>query len=185
MIVVRASTFQEKIGFQQEDKDHLIIPRFSPLITYHPLEAADKHSASLMANIFSTLVTLDAASWEYENTHLLLYLREDVSFHDGSVLKAEDVMGELKKMKEEPHFKKLWEPVTSFSSPAPLVVRLDFPAGCSYILQLLSTLNASIYKEVNGKLTGTGSFYIAEESQKSLFSAPLSPISVFGPCWTV
>ncbi|MBT2680629.1 SgrR family transcriptional regulator [Bacillus sp. ISL-35] len=175
------TAFQAKLGFNQEGQDSLIIPRFYPFVTFHPLKLADAHSANIIANLYNRLVTLNADdsvdpelahSWEYTDTQLLVYLRKDVAFHDGSILKAEDAVRCLQQMKEDENFADLWEPITAITTPSPLVVKLEFPGGCSYVLQLLGLLTASIFKEVNGKLLGTGGFYLAEESaEKTALSA--------------
>jgi len=165
--------FQAKFGFYQEDQDRLTIPRFYPFLTVHPQKAADIQSANLVANLFNRVVTLHADNtitpelahtWEYSETALLLYLRKDVVFHDGSIMKAEDVVDSLTRMKTDEHYAALWEPITTITTPAPLVVKLEFPTGCPYVLQLLSLLTASIFKELNGKVIGTGGFYLAEDS---------------------
>lgn len=167
------TAFQVKLGFQQEGNDRLIIPRFYPFLTFHPLKAADAHSANIVASLYNRVVSLNpdntvnaelAHTWEYTDTSLLLYLRKDVAFHDGSIMRAEDVVESLRRMKEDEHFRNLWEPISHISTPAPLVVKLDFPSGCTYVLQLLGNLSASIYKETNGRLLGTGGFYLAEET---------------------
>lgn len=175
------TAFQSKLGFHQEGQDSLIIPRFYKVAAVHPLEAADVHSANIVSNLYNRLVTLTADNtvtaelahtWEYTDTSLLLYLRKDVAFHDGSILKAEDVVHSLQRMKKDVHFSKLWEPITRISTPAPLVLKLEFPAGCSYALQLLGLISASIFKEVNGRLLGTGGFYLAENtSEKTVLCA--------------
>lgn len=172
---VLMTAFQSKLGFHQEGQDSLIIPRFYRFLTAHPLEAADVHSANFVANLYNRLLTVNADNsltpelahtWEYSETSLLLYLRKDVAFHDGSILKAEDVVHSLQRMKDDIHYKKLWEPVTEITTSGPLTVKLEFPAGCTYILQMLGLLTASIFKEVNGKLLGTGGFYLAENSEE-------------------
>lgn len=167
--------FQENFGFRQEEQDRLIIPRFNSFLTVHPLKAADTHSANLIANLYNRVVTLHADNritpelahtWEYNDRFLILFLRKDVAFHDGSILKAEDVVETFRLMKNDDHYAKLWEPVTVIDSPAPLVVKLEFPNGCTYILQLLSLLTASIFKVSNGSLLGTGGFLLAENSEE-------------------
>jgi SgrR family transcriptional regulator len=167
--------FQSKFGFHQEGQDRLIIPRFYRFLTYHPLEAADVHSANLIANLYNRVVALDddntvipelAHSWEVKDNQLTLYLRKDVSFHDGSILKAEDVVQSFMQIKQDLIYAELWKPITKITSPAPLVVELEFPSGCTYILPLLSMMPASIYKESNGQVIGTGSFYMGENSDE-------------------
>jgi SgrR family transcriptional regulator len=173
--------FQSKFGYHQEDLDRLIIPRFYRFLTFNPIKVADVHSANLVANVYNRVVALNedntitpelAHSWEVTDTKLTLYLRKEVSFHDGSILKAEDVVQSLIRMKQDKAYADLWQPVTNISSPLPMVVELDFPDGCTYILQLLSMIPASIYKEVHGRIIGTGCFYIAEDSEeKTILSA--------------
>ncbi len=173
--------FQSKFGFHQEDLDRLIIPRYYRFMTFHPLKAADVHSANLVANVYNRVVALNedntitpelAHSWELTATKLTLYLRKDIHFHDGSILKAEDVVQSFKAMKQAQEYADLWRPVTNISSPSPLVVEIDFSEGCTYILQLLSMIPASIYKEVHEQIIGTGGFYIAEDSEeKTILSA--------------
>ncbi|MCM3693927.1 ABC transporter substrate-binding protein [Neobacillus niacini] len=167
--------FQSKFGFHQEGQDRLIIPRFYRFLTYHPLKAADVHSANLVANIYNRAATLEedntitpelAHSWELTNTKLTLYLRKDVPFHDGSILKAEDVVHSYMRMKQDEIYAELWKPITNITSPASLVVELEFPNGCPYILPLLSMMTASIYKESNGQVIGTGSFYMGENTEE-------------------
>jgi SgrR family transcriptional regulator len=167
--------FQSKFGFHQEDLDRLIIPRYYRFLTFHPLKAADVHSANLVANVYNRVVALNednkltselAHSWELTSTRLTLYLRKDVHFHDGSILKAEDVVQSFRRMKQAQEYAELWSPVTDIFSPSPLVVEIDFSEGCTYILQLLSMIPASIYKEVHEQIIGTGSFYIAEDSEE-------------------
>jgi SgrR family transcriptional regulator len=175
------TAFQAEFGFQQEGQDSLIIPRFYRFLTYHPLKMADVHSANIVANLFSRLVTLNADNtvtaelahtWEYSETSLLLYLRKDVAFHDGSILKAEDVVESLQRMKNDENFNELWEPISAITTPAPFVVKLYFPGGCTYALQMLGLLSASIFKEAGGRLLGTGGFYLAEDmAEKTVLTA--------------
>ncbi|MGX6445088.1 ABC transporter substrate-binding protein [Neobacillus sp. K501] len=167
------TAFQTNFGFHKEDQDRLIIPRFDSFLTFHPLQAADTHSANLIANLYNRVVSLNADNtitpelahtWEYNETSLLLYLRKDVAFHDGSIMKAEDVVESFWRMKNDKHYSRLWQPIITITSPTALVVKLEFPEGCTYVLPLLSLLTASIFKEVNGSILGTGGFYLSENS---------------------
>ncbi|WKA59868.1 ABC transporter substrate-binding protein [Planococcus shenhongbingii] len=162
--------FRSKFGFFQHtsDVDKLIIPRKYAVTTMHPLEAADIQSANVVATIFNRLVAVDAAgkvlpelahSWDVSATRLRMYLKKDVKFHDDSFLTAEDVAECLNRLRTHVHYKELWEPVEKIQAVGPLVIDFDFPSGCSYCLQMLGLMNSSIYKESQGQLIGTGSFY--------------------------
>jgi SgrR family transcriptional regulator len=166
--------FQTKLGFNDEGRDKLIIPRKHPFLSFHPLEALDTHSANLVSNIYNRLIYLTeeneilpelAHSWEQSNRLLRLYIRKGVKFHDGSYLAAEDVVGSLQSLCNHPNHKDIWSPVQRIHSPGSYVVDIELNQDCSYIVHLLSTIHSSIYKEINGKLIGTGSFYLETDNE--------------------
>lgn len=162
--------FRMSFGYFHDlsEADKLIIPKKNPLLTKHPLEAADIYSANMIANVFNRLVSVDslgivepelAHSWEMGDTRLVLYLRKDVKFHDGSTLTAEDAATCLNRLREHSHFHELWKPITSIKAVGPLVLEINFPEGCSYCLQMLGMINSSVFKEISGDVIGTGPFY--------------------------
>ena len=166
--------FQTKLGFNDEGKDKLIIPRKDPFLSFHPLEALDIHSANLVSNIYNRLIYLTednelwpelAHSWESSNRLLRLYIRKGVKFHDGSYLSADDVVRCLESLRDHPNHRDIWFIVQRIHSPAQYVVEINLKQKCSYILHLLSTINSSIYKVNNGKLIGTGSFYLEKNDE--------------------
>ncbi|MFF2754393.1 ABC transporter substrate-binding protein [Psychrobacillus sp. NPDC058041] len=166
--------FRSKFGYVQTTNDKLVIPRRYPFLTIHPLEAADVNSASMVANVYNRLVTVDeqgivlpelAHSWDITSTKVRIYLKKDIKFHDGSILTAEDVVLCLNKLRNYKQYQELWEPIQKIIVAAPLIIDLYYPSGCSYCLQLLGTMNASIYKENNGEVVGTGSFYIEDNNE--------------------
>lgn len=175
--------FQSKFGYVHRDDevDKLVIPRRYPFLSVHPLEAADVNSANLVATVYNRLVSVDesgnvmpelAHSFDVDRQKLRLYLKKDVMFHDGSTMTAEDVVWCLERMRKQLQFRDMWRPVTQIHTPAPLVVDIHYPDGCSYILQLIGMLNASIYKETDSRISGTGSFFIDENNeQKTTFLA--------------
>ncbi len=166
------NTFRSKFGYLQTTNDKLVIPKRYPFLTMHPLEAADVSSASMVANIFNRLVAVDeqgtvlpelAHSWDVTSSKLRLYVKKDIRFHDGSILTAEDIVICLNKLSNHPQFQDLWAPIQHINTPAPLVIDIHFPDGCSYCLHMLGTMNASIYKESNDSLLGTGCFYVQDD----------------------
>ncbi|QPC48095.1 ABC transporter substrate-binding protein [Mangrovibacillus cuniculi] len=169
------NAFQQKFGFHQEIRDHLIIPRYYSFLSVHPLKAANIHSANLVANVFNRLVELKedgsfapdlAHSWEVMKDRLRLFIRKDVLFQDGSLLATQDIVSCLQDMKVDANYQELWRPITEIRSPAPYVIELIYPSGCTYALHLLSIIPASIYKEKGGSLYGTGGFFIAEDTDE-------------------
>ncbi|MGG0289583.1 ABC transporter substrate-binding protein [Bacillus pacificus] len=165
--------FHSKFGYIHNSDDKLIIPRRKPLLTTHPLEAADVHSAHIVANVFNRLVYMDekgnifpeiAHSWDLTPSTLRLYLKKSIKFHDGSILTASDVKLCLSKLRSHTYYKDLWAPIEKIEVVSPLIIDIHYPKGCSYCLQMLCMINTSIYKENNGQIIGSGGFYIGENS---------------------
>ena len=166
--------FSTKFGYVQNSNDKLVVPRKHLFLTMHPLYAADVSSANIVSTIYNRLVAVDengvvspelAHSWDMTDKKLRLYLKKDIRFHDGSILTAEDVVNCLDRLRIEQQFQTLWEPIEYIEVVAPLVIDIIFPNGCSYCLQMLGTMNTSIYKEKNDTLIGTGCFYIEENNE--------------------
>lgn len=167
--------FHTKLGFVQESNDKLIVPKRYPFHSVHPLEAGDVFSAHLVANVFNRLVTHTedgkvlpeiAHSWDSTPSKLRLYLKKEIKFHDGSVLTANDVAECLDKLRAHAYYKDLWTPVERIEVKSPLILDILHPNGCSYILPMLSMMCASIYRETNEKLLGTGYFILQQNSDK-------------------
>lgn len=167
--------FRSKFGYihNTNDIDKLVIPRRYRFMSLHPLKAADAHSANLVATIYNRLVSIDetgvvlpeiAHSWDVSFSNIRLYLKKDVRFHDGSILTANDVVYCLQRMRSNSQYIDLWEPVGDIKAVAPLVIDIHIPKGCSYIIQLLGTVNASIYKETESGIFGTNSFQVVENN---------------------
>lgn len=163
--------FRNKLGFEQQINDKLIVPRKNPFLTLHPLKAADSHSANIVATVYNRLVSVDESgivsselshSWDMTDSKLRLYLKKDIAFHDGSILTAEDVVYCLRKLKDDPQFRLLCEPIKQIEAITPLIVDITYPAGCTYCLQLLGSMNASIYKEHLDFVYGTGCYYVED-----------------------
>lgn len=167
--------FSSKFGYIQSTKDKLIVPRKNPFLTMHPLEAADVSSANIVATIFNRLISVEengvispelAHSWDVQKNRIRIYLKKDIKFHDGSVLTANMVVNCLEKLHNHPFYQNLWKPVKNIVAVTSLVIDISFSYNCSYFLQMLGSINASIYKETENHLFGTGSFYVQENNEQ-------------------
>ncbi|EIT86150.1 ABC transporter substrate-binding protein [Fictibacillus macauensis ZFHKF-1] len=166
---------QATFGDQQQTRDKVIVPRRNPFLATHPIIAADAKSAMLVANVYNRLVSLSAAgvftpelahSWDLLHDRLRLFIRKDITFHDGSCLTADDVVYCLQKLLHHPYCQQVWQPIQAVTSPAPLVVDLLYRDQCSYSLHLLSMVTASIYKETAHSLHGTGAFMLQQNDEQ-------------------
>ncbi|WP_144513922.1 ABC transporter substrate-binding protein [Bacillus sp. FJAT-22090] len=173
--------FRSKFGYIHSTNDKLIVPRKNPFLTMHPIEAADVHSANIVATIFNRLVSVDvngyvspelAHSWDVHENKIRIYLKKDIKFHDGSILNANIVVNCLENLRSHPFYQELWNPIKEIVAVDPLVIDVHFSSSCSYFLQMLGSINASIYKTTENNLYGTGSFYVQENNdQKTILLA--------------
>lgn len=131
--------FRSSFGYVQNSGskiDKLIIPRRYPLMTLHPLKASDIHSANMVSNVYSRLVTVHesghvspelAHSWDLTSTNLRLYLRKEVKFHDGSFLTAKDVVDCLNKIPLRSYGNRL----DQLKQQPPMWLNFHFPAAAA------------------------------------------------------
>jgi peptide/nickel transport system substrate-binding protein len=130
--------------------------------TLDPTDAAASVPAGLLRHVFETLVALDvndrpqprlATSWEAEasNQRWRFVLRADVNFHDGTPLDANIVAAALRASNPE------WK-VSSVDNAVMIQTQFADPELPSE----LALARNSIVRHVDGKLSGTGPFAIAQ-----------------------
>ncbi|UTH13449.1 ABC transporter substrate-binding protein [Macrococcus equipercicus] len=155
------------LGIDRKDNDRLIIKkRYAPL-TLNPLAANDINSFNVLSNLYDTLVEFKEGRYHYQLAHhihvteteAVIYLRKNIRFHDGQLLTALDVSDCLKTAKSSSYMHGLLDPLHSIETINNYQLKLSF-TDCPYILDILSTLNLSIYKVADESYIGTGPFYI-------------------------
>lgn len=127
--------FRSKFGYVHSTNDKLVVPRKNDFLTMHPLEAADVHSANIVATIFNRLLSVDengiispelAHSWDIQTNRIRIYLKKDIKFHDGSILTANDVFHCLEKLRNHSYYQDLWKPVKEIVVVAHLIIDVCF-----------------------------------------------------------
>lgn len=167
------SKMNEKLGIQSNhQKTKLTITKRHRLYTIKPLEALDAKSASVACSIYNRLVKIDEqGTIQYElahhieqfNDYIIVYLRPNVYFHDGSILTSKDVVHSFNQAKAHYNTNDLFEQITDISAITPLQVKICFQ-NCPHIIYLLSYVTLSIFKASENKMIGTGPYFIKQDN---------------------
>ncbi|GGB10822.1 hypothetical protein ERX37_09520 [Macrococcus hajekii] len=160
------------LGIDRKESDKLIIKkRYAPL-TLNPLETRDINSFNILSNIYDTLVAYKDGTYHYKIAHridvteteAIIYLRKNIQFHDGQIVTAEDVCHCLQTAQSSVHMHGLLHCINSIEIINPHQMKMTY-TECPYLLDILCTLNLSIYKVENGRYIGTGPFYIDKNTE--------------------
>ncbi|WP_164993331.1 ABC transporter substrate-binding protein [Macrococcus sp. DPC7161] len=167
------SKLNEKLGIQSnKQQTKLTITKRHRLYTIKPLEALDAKSASVAGSIYNRLIKIDEhGTIHYELAHhieqfegyIIVYLRPNVYFHDGSILTSDDVVHSFNQAKAHYNTRDLFEQITDLYAITPLQVKICYQ-NCPHIIYLLSYVTLSIFKETENKMIGTGPYFIRQDN---------------------
>lgn len=149
-----------------------------------PLMSSANATRDLVRNVFEPLVTLDAnsevqpvlaESFELadDNASITFTLREDVPFHDGSIMEAEDVVASIEYWIEHSRTASQYLEGAEVSSPEDHAVRVDFAGPTPAAEQLFAHQNqyqavmpASLIEDAGpegiAEYIGTGPYELGE-----------------------
>ncbi|MCQ8782894.1 ABC transporter substrate-binding protein [Mangrovibrevibacter kandeliae] len=170
----------------QDAKDTLTIDLPNDAATLDPHLQWDTDSYTIYRNIFDNLVTRDAAGeivpqiatkWSYENdTTLDFDIRDDVTFHDGSKLTADDVAFSINRIIDpalkSPQFSQ-FSPIDKAEAVSPTKVRITtkspYPAMLAQLVKLSIVPKAYLEKVgdqgFNAKPVGSGPYKLVDHQQ--------------------
>lgn len=161
--------YQQNIKNNILYNERLIVPIYHSIYTLQPNQVNDVYSAALLSNVTNRLVEADtngniipslAHHWKVNDIKLRLYLRKNVAFHNGDLLTAHDVAWCLRQLLHLP----LWQPIQEIIIVDMWTIDFIFSRSCTYVLHLLTDIQASIYKIVDHIVFGTGSFAISKHT---------------------
>ncbi|MCE4956977.1 ABC transporter substrate-binding protein [Macrococcoides caseolyticum] len=161
------------LGISPEKQDKLIVrKRYAPLFE-HPLEVLDINSSNILSNVYDTLMTYNRSRHSYQfkiaqhidfqTDYAMIYLRKNVSFHDGTQVTSEDVKRCLLSAKVHQELKVLLSPITDIEVIQPYILKVHYQ-HYPHFKDVLCKLNLAIYKQGNNRIIGTGPFYISENN---------------------
>ena len=165
--------YQQNIKNNILYNERLIAPIYHPIYNLQPNQVNDIYSAALLSNITNCLVEADtngniipslAHHWKMNDLKLRLYLRKNVAFHNGDLLTAHDVAWCLRQLLHLP----LWQPIREIIIVDMWTIDFIFGESCTYVLHLLTDIQASIYKIVDTVVFGTGSFAISKHTPNQI-----------------
>ncbi|MGE7675656.1 ABC transporter substrate-binding protein [Lysinibacillus sp. NPDC094403] len=165
--------YQQNIKNNILYNERLIAPINHPIYNLQPNRVNDIYSSALISNITNRLVEADtngniipslAHHWKMNDLKLRLYLRKNVAFHNGDLLTAHDVAWCLRQLLHLP----LWQPIREIIIVDMWTIDFIFLESCTYVLHLLTDIQASIYKIVDTVVFGTGSFAISKHTPNQI-----------------
>ncbi|KLN65042.1 ABC transporter substrate-binding protein [Vibrio sp. VPAP30] len=174
---------QEREGFLSQylsqyqpvktQQDILQIPFYRGTHCLDPVKInrrTELHIASyLYANLIRTQPTLHgdlAHSWQQRDDSLTITLRKGLKFDDGSPLRAKDVKAHFQRLMEQGGAQvELFRFVDKVEVINPLRIRFTSHTMPSLLPRLLSHSAMGITKVKDGKLLGSGSFLLSEQTE--------------------
>ncbi|MBK3494154.1 SgrR family transcriptional regulator [Viridibacillus sp. YIM B01967] len=173
------STFKSELAihyFKQfsspsNPNETLLIPIHKPVHTIHPHQAKDIYSMQLIYNVYDRLVSIEhhetvpglAHRWETKVGGTRFYLRKLIYLHNGVILTAEHVKTCVAPLLN----RNSWRFIHDIVVESETVIWLMHDVSETYLLHLLSTLEASIFVE-GEKLTGSGPYEIVSFSDEQI-----------------
>lgn len=159
------------LGVDTAKNDKLVIrKRYAPL-TLDPLNVTDINSFNILKNIYDSLVIHKNGQFHPKLAQHIdvmdrcaeVILRKQIYFHDGSLLTARDAMQSLEAARQADYTKELLSPITHLEYVHDHSFKIHY-TSFPHVLDVLSTLNMSIYKVSGDHIIGTGPFYIEKNS---------------------
>ncbi|WP_414042210.1 ABC transporter substrate-binding protein [Macrococcus sp. EM39E] len=145
----------------------------------NPLEARDVYSYKLLSTIYDQLFYYDNGinknliqHYTMDEHVLKLYLKKSVKFHDGTILCADDVVNNLNALFEHPKFEFYRSNILSIERLSQHSLQIIMERCTPMILNILSSVQSSIYKKENHQFIGTGPFYLGHDyiSHRELYA---------------
>lgn len=102
-----------------------------------------------------------------ENT-LIIYLRKDIKYYDGTIMAAQAVVDSLRQIFYIGRFRYLRQYIVSIDVLDTFKFTIEFTTRLEIIRYLLGTLSSGIYKIVDGKLLTSGPYYIESMDQQNI-----------------
>lgn len=172
--------FIEEYKYSDEStlKEEIRVEQSLMVMSVDPIKMVDTYSKRIITLMYDTLFVvngngeidshlLDNYRWIEENK-LYLELKKGIKFHDNSYLKAQDVEKALERLKKDGIITKIYNSIIGVEviDDHSLIINLNARDGM--LIKNLSNPIASIVKEENGKLYGTGPYYMKSFNEGAL-----------------
>lgn len=146
---------EDAIDDSYNKKDSLIYGIIAEPTTLDPAKAAENLTFLVQYQIFDTLVREEqngslvpglADKWEVsdDGKEIIFYLKENVKFHNGEVMTAEDVVFSINRSVESAYTSSITNAIKSAEAIDDLIVKLKLKQAFSPILNCMATANLLI-----------------------------------------
>ncbi|MFA0567694.1 ABC transporter substrate-binding protein [Vibrio gallaecicus] len=156
--------------------DILQIPFYRGTHSLDSIEISRRTESHIANYLYSNLIRYNPSSmtfdgdlaiqWHREGNCWFFTLRKGIFFHDGSPIFAQDIKNHFQRLKiENTTNKSLFECISNIEVTSPYHLSFEAKHYTGYIESLLSTTPAGITKVSSGKIIGSGSFQLVEQSK--------------------
>ncbi|MBV6715282.1 ABC transporter substrate-binding protein [Paenibacillus chitinolyticus] len=177
------------LGFQVEESggvllDVLRVTHNKRLETHDPAYIFTTFESYLISQVCSRLISYDPAegrfvpglahAWQSSDdcTRWTFFLRKEVRFHHGRRLTVQDVLFTVRRLKRLPHSAWLCEDIGEIETVGEYALTFKLSRSSLFFPHILSSVQFSILPgdldPASHRLTGTGPFRIAEQSERLL-----------------
>lgn len=136
----------------------------------NPLEAVDVYSYKLLSSIYDQLFVYDKGikknlvqHYTMDDHVLKIYLKKHVKFHDNSILCADDVVNNLNLLFKLPSYAFYSSNILSIERLTQYSLQIIMKQSTPMILNILSTVQSSIFKQKGDQYIGTGPYYLGHD----------------------
>lgn len=172
--------FIEEYKYSDEStlKDEMRVEQSLMVMSIDPIKMVDTYSKRIITLMYDTLFIvnengeinsylLENYRWIEENK-LYLELKKGIKFHNNSYLKAQDVEKSLERLKNDGIITEIFNSIIGVEIIDDYSLIINLNARDGMLIKNLSNPIASIVKEENGKLYGTGPYYMKSFNEGAL-----------------
>lgn len=143
-----------------------------------PIKMKDTYSKRIIKYLYNTLFIydenkeiksnlLESWNWKDEKT-LILKLKEGIYFHNGKLLKAEDIKYSLQRLIKKGVYKEMYSDIEGIEVLNEWEVIIELNKKNESFIDMLTYDMSSIILETNNKVYGTGPYYLSEIDSKKI-----------------
>lgn len=163
---------------ETKTKDKIRVEQSLMVMSIDPIKMVDIYSQRITTLMYDTLFVMNESKeinsqllenykWIEENK-LYLELKKEVKFHDGSYLKAQDVEKSLERLKSDGIVKNIYNSIIGIEIIDDYSLIINLNSRDEMLIENLANPIASIVKEENGEIYGTGPYYMKSFNERIL-----------------
>jgi len=162
-----------------DQRDNYIVVKYEYLPSkIDPAMITTTEEAQINYQVFETLYKLTADGQvkrnlvsydEWKDNELHLYLKKEVYFSNGDVLKARDIKLMLERLKDDSHYTRLYSAIVDIEVVGEFKLILKFEKHPKFFEYNLASRYSAVYKDIGeGSLIGTGPYFLSDIDSETI-----------------